>query len=337
MDIRRPTDETAPVIPFSRILPRRVFRCAAIALVASAGATALGGCDRLKSALNPPVVDLGWQADSTLLASRPTLLLRVVRDAKGTRAVPIGTVGARGLRPLNMTPRGWRALDVDFLHAGHSAVPYRGSTPLSPLAITRGMWEGEPLDTLPGCLVVTPAAKLEIPDGVHLLTSGTAPLRTASDAISEGELQSVLNVVNTLVAPSAGVSLSQMSKYSRTVAVVGTNATSRPTIVVSYDDPTELPDSATRIAERPRQLIVVLDKGVYGYKPSLTFADVSSSRVAPRRRFLGALDTNNDGKAELYFGLGPKISRAELVTYGYVYEGDTWIERFSYERTRCQG
>ncbi len=334
MDFQPLPDETASVSQFLRIL-RGVGRVGpACALMAAA---ALSGCDRMKSALNPPVVDMGWQTDSTLLASKPTLLMRVVRDDKGTRAVPIGTVGARGLRPLGMTPRGWRALDVELLHSGSRVVPYRGSEPLAPLSITRGMWEGAPLDTIPGCNVPAPAAVIEVPDGVHLLTSGTVPLRAASNAIGSGELQEVLNVVNTLVAPSAGVSLSQMSRYTRSVAVVGTNATSRPTIVVTYEDPAELPDSATRIAERPRQLIVVLDNGVYGYKPSLTFADVSSSRIAPRRRFLGALDTNNDGKAELYFGLGPKIERAELVTYGYQYEGDAWLERFSYERTRCQG
>ncbi|WP_409892677.1 hypothetical protein [Gemmatimonas sp.] len=306
----------------------------AIALVA---ATTLSSCDRVQSALNPPVVDLGWQADSTLLAANPTLLLRVVRDDKGVRAVPIGTVGARGLRPLGMTPRGWRALDVRLLHSGNSVVPYRGSDPLAPVPIARGMWEGAPLDTLPGCRVPVPAIAIDVPDGVHLLTSGSTPLRSTSRAIARGELQDVLTVVNTLVAPAAGVALSQMARYTRSVSVVATNATARPTIVVTYEDPTELPDSATRIAERPRQLIVVLDKGVYGYKPSLTFTDVSASRVAPRRRFLGALDTDHDGKAELYFGLGERIAQGALVTYGYQYEGDAWLERFSYERTRCQG
>lgn len=311
------------------------FRLAPSALLVAL--LSLTGCDRIKSALNPPTVDNAWQNDSTLLSQQPKVLFRAVRTAAGTRAVPIGTVGPKGLRALSLTGRGWRALDLQAMQSGSALVPYRGSEALSPIASARGMWEGTQLDSLPGCSQLLPAASITVPDGVHLLTSGRVPLRTLPDGLSDGELQEVLNVVTTLVAPSSGVPLSKMSKYRRDVSVVGTGATRSPTIVVSYEDPEELPEGATRLAERPRQLIVVLDKGIYGYKPSLTMADVSSSRIAPRRRFLGALDSDGDGRAELFFGLSETIPRAELVTYSYRYEGDTWIAAFTYERTRCVG
>jgi hypothetical protein len=174
-----------------------------------------------------------------------------------------------------------------------------------------------------------------VPDGVELLTSGRTPLPEKPHVISDGELQEVLNVVNTLVAPSAGVSLSMMSRYKRSVSVVGTGATPAPTIVVTYEDPEELPDSVTRIAERPRQLVLVLDRGVYGYKPSLTIADVTTTRITPRRRFLGAIDADGNGQAELYFGLAGSVPRGELVTYSYRYTGDTWIADWELARTRC--
>lgn len=295
------------------------------------------GCDQIKSRLYPPQVDTGWQNDSTFLAQSPTVLLRTVRSETGTRAVPIASVGARGLRALSLSGRGWRALDVQMLHAGRQFVPYRGSSPLAPVTSRRGMWEGTTLDSLPGCRQLHPAADISVPDGVELFTSGATPLRALPNSIGDGELQAVLNVVTTLVAPTAGVSLSQMAKYRRSVSVVGTGATSSPTIVVSYEDPQELPDSVTRLAERPRQLIIVLDKGAYGYKPSLTIKDVSPTRIAPRRRFLGALDADGDGKAELYFGLGERIERGELVTYTYRFSGDTWIADWEYVRARCLG
>lgn len=255
------------------------MRAGIVLLLAPLLATA-SGCDRIKEKLYPPQVDNGWKNDSTLLAQAPTVLLRVVRSAEGTRAVPIASVGAKGLRALSLTGRGWRALDVQLLHNGRSFVPYRNGTPLAVTQANRCMWEGETLDSLPGCRQMIPAAAVSLPDGVELLTSGSTALRGVPAALSDGELQEVLNVVTTLVAPSAGVPLSQMGKYRRTVAVVGTGATRSPTIVVSYDDPQELPDSVTRLAERPRQLILVLDKGAYGYKPSLTLKDVSPTRIS---------------------------------------------------------
>lgn len=333
MDFRLLPYETACVTTCPRLLrhPRRLVSTVAALLAAGA----LTACDAIKAKLYPPQVDTGWQTDSTFLAQSPTVLLRVVRAADGTRAVPIASVGVKGLRALNLTNRGWRALDLQLLASGASFVPYRGSTALAPAGSDRGMWQGNTLDSLPGCTLMYPAAKVAVPDGVELLTSGRTPLKEKPHGISDGELQEVLNVVNTLVAPSAGVSLSKMSRYKRSVAVVGTGATPAPTILVTYEDPEELPDSVTRIAERPRQLILVLDRGVYGYKPSLTIADVTTTRISPRRRFLGALDADGDGKSELYFGLAKSVTRGELVTYTYRYTGDTWIADWEFTRTRC--
>jgi hypothetical protein len=330
MDFRAVVDETADVTSLPRFFRGRLALLPAALFLTT-------GCDRLKGALNPSQVDYAWQNDSTVLAQKPTLLLRAVRTDGVTRAVPIATVGEKGVRALSMSTRGWRALDVQALQAGSTFVPYRGSDPLAPVPSARGMWEGTPLDSLKGCTQMLPAASVTLPDGVHLLTSGRTPLKSRPSGLSAGELQEVLNVVGSLVAPSAGIQPSKLSKYRREVVVVGTGATSSPTIVVSYEDPEPLPDSVTRIAERPRQLIVVLDKGVYGYKPSLTIADVTSSRIAPRRRFLGALDADGNGQSELFFGLGTQVERAELVTYSYRFVGDTWIADFSYERTRCIG
>lgn len=319
--------------PFLSPRGRRAAR--SLALIAG-GTAVIAGCDRIKATLYPPKTDAVWLADSAFVEQSPRLLLRAVRTPAGARAVPIASIGTGGVRALSLGDRGWRFLDTRLLRAGQSFVPYRGSAPLSPLRSARGMWEGGALDSLPGCRDPLPAAAIALPDGVELLTSGREALPTIPATLGAGVLQEVLYTSAALMAPMAGITLDRIATYRRSVAVVGTGATASPTIVVSYEDPQVMRDSSTQMAERPRQLIVVFDRGSYGYRPSLTLSDVSATRISPRRRFLGALDTDRDGKAELFFGLSAGIARGELVTYSYRFSGDTWVADWEYTRARCR-
>lgn len=292
-------------------------------------------CDRVRSALNPPpTVDRSWSNDSTLLAAEPVVVFRVVRDSTGRRIVPFASVGSQGLQALSLSDRGWRAFDLQYLHAGNSFVPIRGSNTGTPVPSTRGMWDPTALDSLPGCALLLPAAVAAVPDDVELLLSRELPQTGSQAALSQGELQEILHKTNTLTAPTLGLSLSRMGEYRRQVHVVTTGASPRPTVVVSYDEVNAVMDSARVMEMRPSNLIIVLDQGGFGYRPTLTLADVGTSRSGFPRKFLGALDTDGDGKRELLFGL--RTPEAPLVAVGYRLAGDSWTESFTYNRQRCQ-
>ncbi len=295
----------------------------------------LAACDSIKHRLNPQTGDPVWQGDSALVAGRPDVVYRVVRDKAGTKIIPVATGGTTGFEPMLMSDRGWRLFDLEYMHSSKSVVPVRGGTLLPPVGIRRGMWEGAALDTLPGCQVMPPAALVDVPADVQLVASGEK-LRPADVAPLDASAREVaLSSIATLIAPSAGIAPSMITRYERTVAVVPTGASRTETIVVTYDDPDALPDSIPPIAQRPRHLIVVLDKGVYGFKPTYVFKTVGNAKDQPRRRFLGAFDADHDGKAELFFGLqDPKWT---LVTYALKWDIDAWHEQFKYERARCHG
>jgi len=297
----------------------------------------LAGCDRLKSALQEPATgDPVWQADSSLIAKAPPMLFRVLRKKDGDQVVPIATIGEKGFQPLYLSNRGWRALDLSALHSGVTLQALRGSEVSGAVTITRGMWEGgTALDSIPGCRVIVPGARAQVPDGVELLVSGPRPARPAGSS-SDGSIAQTLETISTLVAPTLGIPMSAMPRYRRQVHVVPTGATAQPTLVVLYDDPEVVPDSVPLFPQpRPRQLIVVLDKGIYGYKPSHTYSTLGNRKSPPRRRFLGAVDVDQDGKAELLFGL--QDPRADLVTIGFRFRIEAWDQSFAYERLRCQG
>lgn len=295
---------------------------------------AVAGCDRVQSALKAPEGDPVWQGDSTLLASQPNILFRVTRGDAGARVVPIATFGDKGFQPLLMSDRGWRALDIASMKAGSSLTALRGGEASGKVTIERGMWEGPPLDTVAGCRVIVPGARTSPPSGVELAVLGVTPPRPVTEPLTDAELSRTLENIPTLIAPTNGVPLSAISRYRRQVHVVPTGATRQPTVVVLYDDPEVVSDSIPLYPPpRPRQLVVVLDKGIYGYKPSNTYTTVGNSRTPPRRKFLGAMDTDGDGISELLFGLDD--ARFPLVTIGLKFQVDTWVDAFTYDRGRC--
>ncbi len=293
----------------------------------------LGACDRVKSALRPPTTDPVWQGDSALVAAKPTVLFRVIRDKAGTRIVPVATAGKGGFAPMLMSDRGWRLFDLVYLHGGSEVLPIRDGDVLPPVPLDRGMWEGAPLDTIQGCQLMPPAAKVSLPADVKLVASGDRLPPAGVTPLGAAERDNALSTIATLIAPSAGVPPSIIGRYARNVYVVPTGASRTETIVVTYDDPESLPDSLPPIAQRPREIIVVLDKGVYGFKPTYVFKTVGNAKDMPRRKFLGAFDADADGKAELFFGL--QDPRWTLVTYALRWETDAWHEGFKYERGRC--
>lgn len=311
---------------------RRVLLCLLAPLVASAAA-----CDKVKDRLRAaarPSGDPAWQQDSTTVARHPNVLFRVVRSRDTTFISPIATIGGEGMRALNMIDRGWRYFDLAYLQAGMKVTPYRDGVGLATLALSRGMWEGSALDTL-GCDILVPKALASIPAGAELATS--EKVSTAGRGLlSDGDLQAALGGIPNLIAPAAGVAPSIMPRFRREVHVVGMKPDGPSTIVAIYDDPEQLSDTAQPMTERPRHLIVVLDKSVYGYKPSYVYKTVGNARDLPRRRFLGALDTDGDGQSELLFGVQHNASFYSLVTYALRWEGDRWRESFAFEKSPCQ-
>lgn len=328
MDIAATYHETPwdmSLIPVFRLLTGTVFAASVLA------------CDRGGTALDQSPGDPVWQRDSTVLASRPSLLLRVVRDTvRGRvpmRVIPVATLSDDGFRALSMGDRGWRALDLAYLQSTATVTPFRFGEPAGAVPIVRGMWEGPPLDTLAGCASLAPSAAITASADIELLVAGTPPKARDVPDLSEGERTKVLEDVMTLVAPTAGISMAQAARYRRSVYTAGTGAHATRTLVVVLTSSETRPDTGVTMGQRPRQLIVVLDRGVYGYKPSYVFRDITDMQTFPQRRYLGHLDADGDGTSELFFGLADP--QFPLVTYALKHENDNWREWWSYERASC--
>lgn len=309
--------------------------------VTGAIALAIGlvsGCDRLKAAVKgEKAVDPGdpvWRSDSTLLANKPEVLFRVIKHPKGTSVAPIAIIGAKGFRRLTMGNRGWRAFDLNYLQEGNTLDALRGGRVDGTIRMTRGMWVTDAqLDSIPKCPTLVPAGLAEVPSGVTLAVTGGRPRLNPVSSLSAGELNSAISRIPTLIAPSVGISTSMLSRYQREVHVMNTGIYSQPSILVSYNDPEVVSDTLSPLMQRPRQFIVILDKGVYGYRPSFTFTTLGNALTANRLTFLDYVDVDSDGKAELIFG----AMRNKLFDLTVVlrFESEAWREVTS-ALVRCQ-
>lgn len=335
-----PTTEN-PLVPPRSLIPTSIRRASLrgaglLLLVSSVGLTS--GCERIKAALKDEAGaeqgDPVWQGDSTMLASNPSLLFRVMDHPKGQAVVPIATIGTQGFRRLSMGSRGWRALDLNYLQTGKDLDALRDGRVAGTVRMTRGMWNaGDPLDSLPGCPRPVPAGLAEVPPGVRLAVAGPRPKLNPVTPLSDGEVQAAIATIPTLIAPSSGISTSMIARYQREIHVMNTGISPRPSILVSYNDPEQVSDTLNPMTQRPRQFIVILDKGVYGYRPSYTYTTLGNGLAPPRLTFLDYLDVDSDGKAEVLFGT--LLNKQYETTVALRYENDAWREVMR-ELVRCQ-
>lgn len=295
------------------------------------------GCDSLKERLWPVATDPVWQGDSSVLAAKPEILFRVARRGGNVRMIPMATVGASGFRMLNFSNRGWRALDLQYMNRGNTLMAYRGGRAAGETEIMRGMWDQSAgqLDSIPGCQVLVPVGIPTSSENTWLFTSGKRPPLKPVKTLSDAERVDALHLAGTLIAPTAGINAALLERYTRTVNVASTGATEAPSIVVVYDDPETVADSITPIGIRPRHLVIVLDRGLYGYRQSYSYSTVGNAKSPPRLEFLDYIDVDDDGKAELFFGI--KIDQAPFYTIVLKYENERWTEMLRFGGDRCRG
>ena len=158
------------------------------------------------------------------------------------------------------------------------------------------------------------------------------PLKYPNE-LSAAELQEAIDLVPLLIAPTAGISTSQLQRYERRIFQVPSGSGPNPSIVLEFDDPEVPPDSVPSMGERPRHLIVVLDKGVYGYKPSWTYKSLGNRKDQVRLKFLDFVDTNGDGLVELFFGA--RVEALPRFTRVLKFETDVWRETLTYQGNDC--
>ncbi|MEO7996191.1 MAG: hypothetical protein ABI852_02035 [Gemmatimonadaceae bacterium] len=303
----------------------------------------LGGCKGIRDKISAKLYqtaapdDASWKRDSTLIAKNPPILYRVIRKKSDEFVFPIGILGKGVPRTLHLSKRGWQQFDVQMLYQGKEVLPVLNGTVGSPIKMRQGMWEipSAPLDTVPAqvCPSLIAIGKVDLPTGTNLVVTNYK-LPTGMKLLSEEQLEAAVSAVPTLITPGLGITPRVLTGFTRIIRQIP-RVGGDPGVYVQYDDFRPVTDTAAAVRKLPRHVAIVLEKGVYGYRPTWIYNTTGAADDRPILRFLAAMDVNGDGQSEIVYGVDVPGGGSFTVVFRQINE--TWKEFWRRSPQRCDG
>lgn len=237
----------------------------------------------------------------TNLAGKPRALFLLFGDRTDPRALPIATLVAGKVLPIELDERGWRGFDQLYFPAGGSLAVYQNGQQVADAQIRRGMWSEEagPLYKLPACRALRPLAAVTLAsapsDAVMLellATSDPLPalvLRTRSAAADVDSARALA----ARTGQREGLTTAARAELDLVASALPTGATGHPTLAASYLE------QGNGVTGSPRHVFVLGDwsETAHGYTSSFVHVPDDASREF--RRMIDHVDLTGDGVDEI--------------------------------------
>ena len=262
------------------------------------------------------------------------VLFTVIHKSGNQYILPVAQLSKSPPVTLRLvTKRGWGLFDINFLSSGSLVTPVSDGQALAPVRMTRGMWEvpSTPNDSLRCEGAVIPIGLVSLPSATELVVANYK-LPTGMKMLSAGELEEATRQVPLLVMPTVQISAAQLGDYTRSVHQiprVGAN----PAILLEYHDDHPRTDTSIVGQRRPRHVLIVLEKGVYNYRPSWQYTTTGAKNDKPILRYLGIMDADMDGRSELFLYVEPAPGFRYIMAFQEW--NDTWREYWRRPPGRC--
>ncbi|HEU4631333.1 MAG TPA: hypothetical protein VFS08_16395 [Gemmatimonadaceae bacterium] len=307
--------------------------------------TAASGCDKPIPASAAPAAAAAESAIAAPLtaidpAAPPHMLFHVFGERTDPRIMPLAALVDGEVRPLALSPAGWRTFDSLYHRPGAAYTVYRGGRAAGTARVRRGMWQtgDAPLYALPGCTNPIPlgAARLAAPPRVgflveYLASDATLGARPPHPVEHLGDAQAVARIVGERVAEAAGLEAAALRELDFRASAVRTGA-GTPTLVITYIDPS----ATTRDADDRAVYLFILADLVDGrYIPTYTRLVRGAASSAEYRRYVDHLDLTGDGVDELVLE-GWSSGRESFMLILQRRQGQ-WIEILRSQPSWCGG
>ena len=305
--------------------------------------TVVTGCDKAKGFIGgerpaPPVIAPG---EALNLAARPHILFQIFGEKEDPRMIPIAAIENGQLKAIALSPTGWHQFDAMYLRAGKTYKLYQNGRTRGTVTVRQGMWErpDNPLYTLPGCQALTPLASVNVTGLTKasytveaLASSFERPAARQPKPLSAAELTSTGRRIAIEVGASESVDAKMLDRLDYRAVAINTGATSSPTIVASYIDPTA--SDAGSASSNTVHLFVIADRDVDGYTSTLSHVVNGPISGAVYRRFFDHLDLTGDGIDEIVAEEW-RVGQGETALLVFAWSHGRWREVFRARSSWC--
>lgn len=252
--------------------------------------------------------------------------------------MPLALIKGNNIVAINLAPDGWRKLDKKYFEPGMSYPTYRDGRTTGTVTVTRGMWSGEQLYTMPGCSTVLPRANVTLNDSTldafvvtQLATTRPVASRPRGQLLPTDSIRAIAKRIGHEIGRGVRLDPATLDSLDFRAAAISTGARARPTIVVSFIDP-QGGDLGPGRGNTAHVFATADDDGT-GYRPSFSHAVNGDAAAAEYRAFVDHLDMTGDGVDELVidgwrYGT-PTSSRV------FAWRNGTWREVFVARGSWC--
>jgi len=277
------------------------------------------------------------------LASRPQLLFQVFGDRDNQRMVPLAAVVKGAIKPIGLTPSGWRTLDSLYFSPGAKYPVYNDGVAVGEVVVTRGMWTngGKTLYPLQGCSALRPLAAVTITlkpartDPFAELVASSTPL--AQRGPFKGKLPSESDVAGMGrefgrgIARTARIPASELDSLDFHARLLITGAASDPTLLVSFIDP-KAGDLAPGTGHTTH-LFALGEKTGAAYEPTYRHSVSGDGKSVEFQRIIDHLDVSGSGVDDLILEAWRYGSENDVVVLSF--RAGRWRETVRAKQSYC--
>ncbi len=296
---------------------------------------AVAACKKSEPAVNPADVIVPLGAPALDLSTDPQLLFQVFGDRDSPHMMPLAVVVKTAIKPIGLTPAGWKELDKKYFAAGTKYPFYVEGTAPGELAVAH-----DTLYALPGCKIVKPMAAVTLAfttprsDQTIEFLASTVPLVTRpSDGralMTSADIAKLARSIGHEIGKKGNLTASSLDSLNFHARVIPTGTGKAPTLLISFIDPNA---GDAKSGSWTGHIFALADSGASGYAPTYRHVVKGDSRTVEFQRLVNHVDIDGDGVDEIIVEAWKFGATSDLVVLSY--KAGVWQEVLRVKQDWC--